>query len=95
MIKLYYNEYVGMTDNGMILCDGNPNNGLSYHVCDICEFVTGRHPLPLVINKEAMRGICKKWNRETRGNSNVKCKPYKVRFSLEVIESSAKARGRK
>ena len=95
MTKLYYNEYVGMTDNGMILCEGNPNNGFSHHIAPFSEIITGRHPLPLVMNKETMRVVCKKWNLETRGNSSVKCKPYKVRFSLEVIGSSAKARGRK
>ena len=81
-----------MTDNGMILCEGNPNNGLSYHIASFSEIITERHPL-LVMNKETMRCVCKKWNLETRGSA--KCKPYKVRFSLEVIESSAKARGRK
>lgn len=95
MIKLYYNEYVGMTDNGLILCEGNPNKGLSYHLATFSDFVTGRHELPLVMNKETMRCECKKWNQQTRGNSSVKCKPYKVRFSLEVIESSARKRGRK
>ena len=92
MTKLYYNEYVGMTDNGMILCDGNPNKGFGYHIAPFCEIITGRHPLPLVANKETMRKVCKEWNRETRGTIGVKCKPYKVRFSLEVIESSRKSR---
>lgn len=95
MKAYYYSEYVGLTDSGMILCEGNPNSVLSYHVADLCGFVCGSHPLPLCANKETMRMVCKKWNRQTRGTIGVKVKPYKVRFTMEVVESSRKSRSKK
>lgn len=93
--SFYYNEYIGLSDNGLILCEGNSNARLSYHVTDLYNFITGYHPLPLCLNKETMRMVCKKWNRQTRGTGGVKVKPYKVRFTMEVIESSRKSRSKK
>ena len=95
MLKLYYQEYVGLTDDGEILCEGNQNTNLSYRLVPFFAFVSGKHPIPLVLNKETMRVACKEWNRQVRGARKCYCKPYRVRFSLEVIESSRKSRSKK
>ena len=95
MLKLCRQEYVGMTADGEILCEGNVNTDLDYHLASFRAFVSGKHPIPLVLNKETMRVICKEWNRQFRGARKCYCKPYRVRFSLEVIESSRKSRSKK
>ena len=95
MLKLYCHEYVGLTDDGEILCEGNLNANLDYHLASFRAFVSGKHSIPLVLNKETMRGVCKEWNRQVRGARKCYCKPYRVRFSLEVIESSRKSRSKK
>ena len=95
MLKLCCHEYVGLTDDGEILCEGNQNTNLGYHLVPFFAFVSGKHSIPLVLNKETMRVACKEWNRQVRGARKCYCKPYRVRFSLEVIESSRKSRGKK
>ena len=77
------NLWIAVTKRGSVLCHGNPNDHLSYHVIswwgpfyDIVVWSTRR--------KGIMEHI-KKWNRECK-IKDFRCKPVKVAITIKEIK---------
>jgi hypothetical protein len=76
-INITMNRWVAMDKRGYVLCEYNPNPGLSYHLGDLrfevlgdyCDVISGTK------RREIMEHI-RKWNKECK--PAFKCEPVKV-----------------
>ena len=78
------NLWLAYTKRGEILCYGNPNEGLSYHLTSWLEpfdnnVVRGER------RWEIMEHI-KKWNKECKNGKDCRCKPVKVAITIKEIK---------
>lgn len=82
------NLWIAVTKRGSVLCHGNPNDHLSYHIIswwgpfyDIVVLGTRRW--------EIMPHI-KKWNKECKNRKDWKCKPVKVAITIKEVKKEKK-----
>jgi hypothetical protein len=81
-IKMTMNRWVAMSKQGWVLCFGNPNPHLSYHLGDLRFDILGdRRDVIIGTRRLEIMEHIKKWNKECQ--SAFKCKPSKVTITIE------------
>jgi hypothetical protein len=77
--------WVATTRNGNILCYGNPNEHLSYHVANM-QFVLISDRMVWGTRRWEIMLHIKKWNKQCGNRKDWKCKAVKVAITIEEIK---------
>jgi len=85
--------WMGKTKGGEFLCYGNPNDGMSYHICFPHDHqYLANEPWILRRAKWAIEEDCRKWNKEVRAKSGFKksrlavCEPVKIEVTWKEVK---------
>lgn len=84
-INTTINLWVAVTRNGGVLCYGNPNKHLSYHV-ESMQFVLTTDRMVWGTRRWEIMLHIKKWNKECKNGKDWKCKPVKVAVTIKEIK---------
>lgn len=79
------NLWLAVTKWGDVLCYGNPNEHLSYHIENMRFVLTTDRMVWGARRWEIMLHI-KKWNNECKNKKDFRCKPVKVAITAEEIK---------
>ena len=82
-IDITMNLWIAVTKDGDVLCYGNSNPNLDYHIADF-RLDYGRSIVNGTRRWEIM-GHIKKWNKQF-GNEVFKCKAVKVAITIKEIK---------
>lgn len=77
--------WVAATKDGSVLCYGNPNEHLSYHI-DNMQFVLITDRIVWGTRRWEIMLHIKKWNKECGNKKAFRCKPVKVAITVEEIK---------
>jgi hypothetical protein len=81
--------WLAVTRCGDVLCNGNPNEHLSYHINGMRWALLGSRMIYGTRRWEIMEHI-KKWNKECGNRKDWRCKPVKVAITVKEIKKGDK-----
>lgn len=84
-INTTMNLWVAVTKNGSVLCYGNPNADLAYHVVDLYWGLFSSKVVNDIKKWRVMEHI-KQWNWQCRNKEAWKCKAVKVSITVQEIK---------
>lgn len=77
--------WCAVTKDGSILCDGNNNIEMRYHIACL-ERILHRGSLPLCMTRLAAKDICRAWNKGRSRHDSYWAMPKKIIFKAMEVQ---------